>query len=103
MVIDYQKVLIASFQSSLQNLFNGKDKKDKHHYENSNNRLLFDDLKLTTSQLKISIFTGEEEVFAFKRAISRLIEMQGLPWVGENVASKINAVLTDQLYKFVIF
>lgn len=27
------------------------------------------------------IFTGEEERFAFKRAISRLIEMQGEEWM----------------------
>jgi len=29
------------------------------------------------------IFTGEEEVFAFERAVSRLIEMQGKEWTSK--------------------
>ncbi|KAI9345531.1 AFG1-like ATPase-domain-containing protein [Obelidium mucronatum] len=43
-------------------------------------RLLMDDLKITADQLTSSIFTGAEESFAFQRAVSRLVEMQGANW-----------------------
>lgn len=41
-------------------------------------RMLMDDLglKLNSDDAKASIFTGEEEQFAFDRTISRLSEMQ---------------------------
>ncbi|XP_030381208.1 putative ATPase N2B isoform X2 [Scaptodrosophila lebanonensis] len=40
-------------------------------------RVLMDDLKITHSQAEqSSVFTGEEELFAFERTISRLYEMQ---------------------------
>ncbi|XP_013106442.2 putative ATPase N2B [Stomoxys calcitrans] len=39
-------------------------------------RMLMDDLKLTASDTSASVFTGEEEMFAFDRTISRLYEMQ---------------------------
>lgn len=48
-------------------------------------RLLMDDLKLTLAEAKaMSLFTGEDELFSHKRALSRLNEMQcndywGLP------------------------
>ncbi|KAJ3237185.1 hypothetical protein HDU78_004209 [Chytriomyces hyalinus] len=43
-------------------------------------RQLMDDLKLELSHLTSSIFTGSEEAFAFQRAVSRLVEMQGSNW-----------------------
>jgi predicted ATPase len=64
--------------------------------------MLFDDLKLNTTnvikliQLLSSIFTAKEEVFAFQRALSRLIEMQGInviqliQWLGSELAKQIN-------------
>lgn len=39
---------------------------------------MMDDLALGAGQS--SIFTGEEEVFAFKRCVSRLTEMGGERW-----------------------
>merc|ERR1719282_13365 len=40
-------------------------------------RMLMDDLKLTMEEAKsMSLFTGEDEVFSQKRALSRLTEMQ---------------------------
>lgn len=40
-------------------------------------RLLMDDLKLTMDEAKaMNLFTGEDELFAHKRALSRLSEMQ---------------------------
>lgn len=40
-----------------------------------------EDLQLTTQEtVKSPIFTGEEEVFAFQRCVSRLSEMGGTKW-----------------------
>jgi protein AFG1 len=45
-------------------------------------RALMDDLGLSMSQLKSSsIFSGDEERFAFARAISRLTEMESKEWI----------------------
>ncbi|KAM5442696.1 ATPase [Microsporum ferrugineum] len=45
-------------------------------------RNLMDDLGLSMDQLKSSsIFSGDEERFAFARALSRLAEMEGKQWV----------------------
>ncbi|XP_064505883.1 AFG1-like ATPase isoform X2 [Pseudopipra pipra] len=45
--------------------------------EQEDNRVLMDDLHLSQDSAKgLSMFTGEEEVFAFQRTLSRLTEMQ---------------------------
>lgn len=45
-------------------------------------RKLMDDLGLSMSELKSSsIFSGDEERFAFARAVSRLVEMESKEWV----------------------
>ncbi|XP_047935134.1 AFG1-like ATPase isoform X2 [Anser cygnoides] len=45
--------------------------------ELEDNRVLMDDLDLSQDSAKeLSMFTGEEEIFAFQRTISRLTEMQ---------------------------
>ncbi|XP_027489022.1 AFG1-like ATPase isoform X2 [Corapipo altera] len=45
--------------------------------EQKDNRVLMDDLDLSQDSAKgLSMFTGEEEVFAFQRTLSRLTEMQ---------------------------
>ncbi|XP_051648369.1 AFG1-like ATPase isoform X2 [Manacus candei] len=45
--------------------------------EQQDNRVLMDDLDLSQDSAKgLSMFTGEEEVFAFQRTLSRLTEMQ---------------------------
>ncbi|PGH00191.1 hypothetical protein AJ80_09199 [Polytolypa hystricis UAMH7299] len=45
-------------------------------------RALMDDLGLSMSALKAtSIFSGDEERFAFARALSRLVEMESVEWV----------------------
>ncbi|KAH0813157.1 hypothetical protein GEV33_009636 [Tenebrio molitor] len=40
------------------------------------NRMLMDDLKIEKDDATASIFTGDEEIFAFDRTISRLTQMQ---------------------------
>ena len=43
---------------------------------------MMDDLGLNMKMLKSSsVFSGEEEAFAFSRALSRLAEMGSLEWV----------------------
>lgn len=45
-------------------------------------RMMMDDLGMTMEMMKKSnFFSGDEEAFAFARALSRLSEMQGKPWV----------------------
>ncbi|KAJ1650291.1 ATPase [Dispira simplex] len=44
-------------------------------------RLLMDDLGLSMKQLNSTLFTADEEAFAFQRALSRLVEMQSKWWV----------------------
>ena len=55
-------------------LFSGED---PHKGDaTSHQRQLMDDLALTPDQMSSPIFSGAEEVFAFQRALSRLMEMQ---------------------------
>uniref|UniRef100_UPI0014868F1A AFG1-like ATPase n=1 Tax=Arvicanthis niloticus TaxID=61156 RepID=UPI0014868F1A len=47
-----------------------------HDSESDQSRILMDDLGLSQDSAGLSMFTGEEEIFAFQRTISRLTEMQ---------------------------
>ncbi|NXQ13710.1 AFG1L ATPase, partial [Peucedramus taeniatus] len=65
--------IICSAAAPLQSLFLGKH--DSGQLQD--NRVLMDDLDLSQDSAKgLSMFTGEEEVFAFQRTLSRLTEMQ---------------------------
>ncbi|ENN80208.1 hypothetical protein YQE_03360, partial [Dendroctonus ponderosae] len=46
-------------------------------------RMLMDDLKIGDKDLTSNIFTGDEEIFAFDRTISRLSEMQSEDYWGD--------------------
>nr|KMM68652.1 Afg1p [Coccidioides posadasii RMSCC 3488] len=62
-------------------------------------RMLMDDLGLSMSQLRAtSIFSGDEECFAFARALSRLAEMEGKEWVerGMGVGLDIKAGIEEK-------
>ena len=89
-----QKVkLVASMRTSITKVFSGE-----HHGSvapDVDERLLMDDLKLDTKALKTSIFTGIDEVFAFQRAVSRLSEMQGIAWIGQDMGDKIEKALAE--------
>ncbi|XP_066171321.1 AFG1-like ATPase isoform X3 [Sylvia atricapilla] len=65
--------IICSAAAPLQSLFlMGHDSG-----EVQDNRVLMDDLDLSQDSAKgLSMFTGEEEIFAFQRTLSRLTEMQ---------------------------
>ncbi|KAM9562961.1 AFG1-like ATPase isoform 2-T3 [Guaruba guarouba] len=65
--------IICSAVAPLQSLFLVEH--DSGEIENS--RVLMDDLDLSHDSAKgLSMFTGEEEIFAFQRTLSRLTEMQ---------------------------
>ncbi|KAK9693571.1 ATPase [Basidiobolus ranarum] len=76
-----QVVLICSAEDDILNIFSPKSDHDVHSNEN---RMLMDDLGLSSQQSSSPIFSGEEEIFAFQRAVSRLIEMQGHNWLHRN-------------------
>ncbi|RUS23252.1 ATPase [Endogone sp. FLAS-F59071] len=72
--------LVCSAAAPIAEIFNAKpveaESKDAHHPENSE---LMDSLNL--EDMSSPIFSGEEEVFAFQRALSRLVQMQSKEWV----------------------
>ncbi|KAG8123965.1 hypothetical protein E2320_019279, partial [Naja naja] len=65
--------LICSASAPLQSIFIQAD----HDSGLDEKRVLMDDLGLSQDSAEaLSMFTGEEEIFAFQRTISRLTEMQ---------------------------
>ncbi|XP_026522422.1 AFG1-like ATPase isoform X1 [Notechis scutatus] len=65
--------LICSASAPLQSIFIQAD----HDSGLDEKRVLMDDLELSQDSAEaLSMFTGEEEIFAFQRTISRLTEMQ---------------------------
>ncbi|XP_053566584.1 AFG1-like ATPase isoform X1 [Bombina bombina] len=70
---DHKVRVICSAEAHLQSLFTQKVRNP----EEAEHRVLMDDLHLGEDLSEaLSIFTGEEEVFAFQRTLSRLTEMQ---------------------------
>ncbi|XP_061398742.1 putative ATPase N2B [Musca vetustissima] len=67
--------VVISAEVPLDQLFNFSDKSDAKPLADEQ-RMLMDDLKLTVNDTSASVFTGEEEMFAFDRTLSRLYEMQ---------------------------
>jgi protein AFG1 len=63
-----KKVLIASMDASIDELLSGSFALDN-----------------VTSAGKRDSFSGEEELFAFDRAVSRLKEMQSTEWLGPDL------------------
>lgn len=47
-------------------------------------RLIMDELRLSHDSTNNPIFSGDEEIFAFERALSRLYEMQTLKYIQES-------------------
>ncbi|CAG8560671.1 322_t:CDS:2 [Acaulospora colombiana] len=80
---DTRSTLICSAEVPAKDLFFTDEDTDPTHAINHD---LLDALDLHAHDHKsIPIFTGEEEVFAFERAISRLIEMQGVEWTSKMI------------------
>lgn len=71
---DNRTKVIITADVPIRNLFlTPKGKPDEISDEH---RMLMDDLKIGERDLNANIFTGEEEIFAFDRTLSRLSEMQ---------------------------
>jgi peroxisome-assembly ATPase len=96
-----QAKLVLTSAVPLQNLFMSQDEIDSSidssskddHALPSDMRMLMDDLGLSMSALKsTSIFSGDEERFAFARALSRLAEMGSKQWVERGMGVGMNAV-----------
>lgn len=67
--------LIASGETGILEIFNAEEGKNDF---NDDFRLMMDDLKL--DDVSSPLFSGQEEAFAFQRALSRLIQMQSKEW-----------------------
>ncbi|KAG9285922.1 hypothetical protein G9A89_013347 [Geosiphon pyriformis] len=86
---DNKSMLICSAEVPIDELFTTKEKYDPAVRDHDEHRQLIDDLGLQDDENKLSpIFTGEEEIFAFKRAVSRLIQMQGTDWINDSINSR---------------
>ncbi|KAF6112583.1 AFG1 like ATPase [Phyllostomus discolor] len=82
---DFKVRVICSASTPLSSLFLHQ----QHDSELEQSRILMDDLGLSQSTAEgLSMFTGEEEVFAFQRTISRLTEMQTEQYWTEGDRSK---------------
>lgn len=67
--------LIASGETGILEIFNAEEGTNEL---NDDFRLMMDDLKL--DDVSSPLFSGQEEAFAFQRALSRLIQMQSKEW-----------------------
>jgi hypothetical protein len=70
---------------------------DEHHDVSDVMRNLMDDLGMNMSMLKnSSLFTGDEERFAFARALSRLTEMGSKEWVERGIGLESKGGKTEK-------
>uniref|UniRef100_A0A5F9CWP5 AFG1-like ATPase n=1 Tax=Oryctolagus cuniculus TaxID=9986 RepID=A0A5F9CWP5_RABIT len=82
---DFKVRIICSASAPIASLFLHQH----HDSELEQSRILMDDLGLSQDSAEgLSMFTGEEEVFAFQRTISRLTEMQTEQYWNEGDRSK---------------
>ncbi|KAI8988230.1 ATPase [Mycotypha africana] len=68
--------LVASGDSNIMEIFNAEE--GKEHLENEMSAMRD---ALNVSDVSSPLFNGQEEAFAFQRALSRLIQMQSKDWV----------------------
>lgn len=106
MMYDNRVRVVFSAQVSLDQLFNfdtsaefGSDEND-----DDSSRSLIDDLGLTSKEGKsLSFITGEDEIFAFSRAVSRITEMQTKQYwdsIGSSVGCEPDISLQSHSRKF---
>jgi len=79
--------LVVSAEDSASNLFVSASEDEKRNIMREES-IILDDLRLeqTEESYNLNIFSGEEEEFAFKRALSRLNEMQTVDYWKKDVA-----------------
>ncbi|TPX51060.1 hypothetical protein SeLEV6574_g00529 [Synchytrium endobioticum] len=86
--------LVMLADAPLHALFSGEDP----HKGNitTHQRQMMDDLALSPEQMSSPIFSGAEEVFAFQRALSRLMEMQSQQWIGQELKDVLISVAAEE-------
>ncbi|KAG0738171.1 hypothetical protein G6F29_007789 [Rhizopus arrhizus] len=75
-----QVTLVASAENSIMEIFNAEEGKEEMEEEMRDMRDALD-----VSDVSSPLFTGQEEAFAFQRALSRLIQMQSTDWVRDEL------------------
>ena len=78
---DNQIKLMASMEVPMERLFEATQlsREEMSIQQLNEQRMLMDDLKIGDDQIgDVSIFSGQDEIFAFQRALSRLNEMQSV-------------------------
>ncbi|KAG2221808.1 hypothetical protein INT45_013304 [Circinella minor] len=76
-----QVTLIASAESDFIHIFNATEGAEEIDV---GMRAMMDDLHVT-DEIESPLFSGQEEAFAFQRALSRLVQMQSKEWVDRNL------------------
>lgn len=71
---DNQRRLVCTAQAQPSDLF--KPEEHRPDGTSDSHRMLMDDLKVAKDKAVASVFTGEDEMFAWRRTVSRLAEMQ---------------------------
>ncbi|KAL1505949.1 hypothetical protein ABEB36_005392 [Hypothenemus hampei] len=78
---DQKTKVIMSADAPIKELFTYS--KNTNDSISDEHRMLMDDLKIGDKDLGANIFTGDEEIFAYDRTISRLTEMQSEDYWGD--------------------
>ncbi|RCH78573.1 hypothetical protein CU098_004001 [Rhizopus stolonifer] len=76
-----QVTLVASAENNMMEIFNAEEGKEEMEEQMRREMGDFTD----TSDVSSPLFTGQEEAFAFQRALSRLIQMQSTEWVRDEL------------------
>ncbi|KAI9303058.1 AFG1-like ATPase-domain-containing protein [Cunninghamella echinulata] len=74
--------LIASAENSMLEIFNADEGNDEEAMADQMRKMMDD---LNVSDISSPLFSGQEEAFAFQRALSRLIQMQSREWVNKEL------------------
>ncbi|CEG76303.1 hypothetical protein RMATCC62417_11218 [Rhizopus microsporus] len=72
--------LVASAENSILEIFNAEEGREEMEEQMRDMRDLLD-----VSDVSSPLFSGQEEAFAFQRALSRLIQMQSTEWVRDEL------------------
>ncbi|KAI8374677.1 AFG1-like ATPase-domain-containing protein [Radiomyces spectabilis] len=74
--------LVASAESDIMDIFNAEEGANEIE---DGMRMMMDDLNV--DDISSPLFSGQEEAFAFQRALSRLFQMQSKEWVNKDLSS----------------
>lgn len=85
-IYEHRRKLIITANAPMTKLFSGEDDSSNHTQQGNNNQHHHDIVEdFGVDALESQLFVNDEEVFAFRRAVSRLVEMQSLDWIGEDM------------------